>query len=267
LGFRIFAHAVGLVFRHFGDALRISAVPYLLGFLLLTGGTTLVVVLPMTPGKFDPLSLLPAGLIVLAFAVANMWVAVAWHRYVLLDEMPGSFTPRFFHVSRILAYFGRSLLLGLIAFALLFVAGIIINLALTTLGGASHLSVSASTIILQFIALAVAYLLIAALIYRWGLILPAAAIGKPLRIRDAWSATSGAGGTILGLAVLSAVAVILIAVAGTALSTLSPWLALAWHLIAGWLEIIVGVSILTTLYGYYVEKRQISQRPEIMNRK
>jgi hypothetical protein len=34
-------------------------------------------------------------------------------------------------------------------------------------------------------------------------------------------------------------------------------LSLIWTLGTGWVKAVVGVSILTTLYGYYIEKRNI----------
>jgi hypothetical protein len=87
--------------------------------------------------------------------------------------------------------------------------------------------------------------------------LPAAALGQKLSLGDAWQATKGESGTIVTLA--------LIVVGASVIIQLPSWLNddptsiinIVYSLVVNWFATIIGISVLTTLYGHFVEKRPI----------
>jgi len=248
VGLRIFAHAITLVFSHIGFALRISALLYLVPAVLYELVIATVVRNP------DPLLALRIASPIFLFlaAAAALWIAVGWHRYILLDEAPGVIAPPF-RGDRVLAYFGNSLLVGLIAFGIALVVFLPVGFIAAIIGRAGG-TISYLVLLLPLAS----YFVIAVLVYRVSLILPASAIGKPIKLSEAWAATRGSNGTFFALAIVS-----VLCAAGLTFPVL--WItpnlgALAgfvWQTATSWIELMVGVSIITTLYGYYVEKRAL----------
>ena len=112
-GLRIFTHSVKLVFDNFGMALRISGVLYLGGgllmFLAIVAGYVRLEQAGLA-GKAAPWGWLILGVAIFSFCF--LWIAVAWHRYILLNEVPTGLVPRF-NGGAMLAYFGRGLLIGI----------------------------------------------------------------------------------------------------------------------------------------------------------
>lgn len=253
MGWQIFVHAVRLVFTHLRPALRISGLLYFVPAI-----ATLVISSSAVVGARDSRDVANSPLIwlmLLVTGIAALWIAVAWHRYVLMDEMPDSALPPF-DGRRILAYFGYSLLIGVIIVGV----GIVVFVPLGVLAaGMSNGHIGAallSGVIITFIG----YFIVAVVAYRLAPILPASAIDKPIKLGDAWAATRGAWGAILGLAFLSALCVVALEFGTTwVILNISRWAGIALSLVVSWVELIVGVSIITTLYGVYVEKRPIAR--------
>jgi hypothetical protein len=251
VGLRIFVHAVELVFSHIGAALRISAVLYLVPAILYQFVLTTVI-------SSGPNPLAALQVVTLVFAIvgglAALWIAVAWHRYVLLDESPGSTMPPF-HGDRLLAYFGNSFIIGLIAFGL----GLVIFMPLGFVAAGIAKGGGAVNYLILLVPL-VGYFAIAAFIYRISHILPASAIGKPIKLSEAWAATSGTNVTIFVLALISVLCVLLL---GLPVLWIRPNLGVLagflWQTVIGWIELMVAISIITTLYGHYIERRPLAQ--------
>lgn len=240
MGFKIFAHAIGLVFHNLGQALRISGVLY-----LLTAGSGILVTMGI-PSDPSPAHIALAVVVTFLEAVAAIWIAVAWHRYVLLDEATDSILPQF-NGRRILVYFGYSLLLGLVAFAAVFVISFVVVFLQ-----------SLNALILAIplgIAGALAFFVGS---YRLGIVLPASSVEKSIGIGQAWQATKGSTGALLALGLLSTLALIVLQALALPLTLLHLTFAVQiWNALVGWVALMVGVAILTTLYGYYVEHRAI----------
>lgn len=93
-------------------------------------------------------------------------------------------------------------------------------------------------------------------VYRLSVILPGAALGEKVRLGDAWRRTAGSSGAIILLAVVSILAAIVIDLPLFVLGSV-PLLAFAWGAATAWLKMMVGISILTTLYGHFVEGRAL----------
>jgi hypothetical protein len=245
-------HSVQLVLGDWRNALKVTGVLYLIYAI---PALVLGLLFPQPlPGQgaeqaaAAALSFAPVGIIVgLLLAVVYIWLAVTWHRYILLDEVPTGQLP-VFHRDRIVAYAINAILLALIMFAVFIVVGAVLS-PLLFLG---WLGAIIASIVILAIGLVIDY--------RLGLVLPARAVGQTLSFGDAWAATKGQSGTILVLAIVSALAAVLIDVPAMILGLLpgiGVALALLWTLATGWVKVVVGVSILTTLYGVYVEKRSI----------
>ncbi|WP_369929765.1 hypothetical protein [Leisingera sp. XS_AS12] len=255
-GWTIFTHSVRMVMRNLNYAVRIAAGPVLIGLavvyaMLASAGLPLTLMADQqalsqvfAAGGFG-LTLLVVFLVMMAVQV---WVFVSWHRFVLLEEYPSGLLPAF-RADRILAYVGNALLLFLVGMAFLIpVAGTAVLAA--GILGESGAAVSVLVAILFCLFMAVA-------IYRLTPILPAAAIGQPLKLRDAWDKTRGTTTTIVMLVVLLAVFnVLLQVVVDLSMAVFAP-LGILFMILATLVATLVNVSVVTTFYGHYVEGRPI----------
>lgn len=252
MGINLFMHSVRLVLGDWRNALRVTGLLYLI---YAVPALILGLMAPQAQPGASPSEMMatmsafaPVGIITaLLLAVVYVWLAVTWHRYVLLDEQPGGQLPAF-HRSEILSYAGNAILLWLISVVVLFVVGLVLSpLAfLGPLGGIIILIVAVSILLI--------------IGYRLGLVLPSRAVGQRLTFGEAWAATRGQSGTILVLAIVSAIAAVVINIPAIVLAFLpgiGTILAQIWQLGTGWITLVVGVSILTTLYGVYIEKRNL----------
>jgi hypothetical protein len=92
--------------------------------------------------------------------------------------------------------------------------------------------------------------------FRLSTILPAAAIGKPLTLKAAWAGTEGSSVTILILVlILGAAQFALQLLLGLLL--LAPVIGVVLMVLGTVVSGLVNISVLTTLYGYYIEKRAL----------
>lgn len=261
MAWNIVQHAFRMVFGNLSQALKVSLVPF--GLLVLFGFIVFSVSgVPLsgfgTEATYDAISRSPALSLLLllclsAFAFFVMgWVAVSWHRFILLEEyttlIPAS------RGRPIWTYVWRSFVLGflvsLIALPLLFIVGLFI-------GPAAAAGVSG----FSFFALVMGFIVGIVLTYfwfRWAVILPSTAVGKPMGLSEAWSQTAAISSTIFQTAVI----VTALKIAASTLVSLFyvalPLVAFACDLVVNWATLMVGVSILTTLYGHVVEGRPLS---------
>lgn len=255
MGWRIFKHSVQMVLRNFQQALQIALVPGVIGMALLVG-------LAMATGAWDslqsPVSDLNPGPSNTdlggfgAFGISAMliiwtiafWIVVSWHRYVLLEEMPQGWLPPF-RADRVLAYFGLLIMLGLIAMVAMIPLFIIIGVL-----GEGSASLALTIGVFYFLAVVLC-------IYRLSVMLPASAIGQPITLATAWSKTEGTFGTLIVLLIVSGIFQVIVQVIFGLLMAI-PVIGLALVLIPSILILpLINVSILTTMYGVYVEGRSI----------
>lgn len=249
-----FGHAIRSVRNNIAYAFRISWPWYAIlvaaglgaGYLAdnISGGNP-----EANPGAIVPLYLLVGLLNMLGFAS----VAVNWHRYILLDEVP--------HGSELLRlddktwrYFGNVLLIMLILFAVAFLIMLPVAL-LAFLTQAGALSIIFFLVALPFVAI---------ISYRLSVKLPAIALGRrDFLMRDAWAATRDNKLPIFLVAlfqffILIAV-VFVLALLVFGLITASPMLGIIvgtiFQVVVGWVLAIFGITLLTSLYGFFVEKR------------
>ncbi|MEQ1902427.1 MAG: hypothetical protein ABL866_17040 [Devosia sp.] len=251
---QIFVQSVLRIVNNFEGALRVSAVLYLM--IVALGLALQMLGIPDLSDRDQLKALLEAGrfpwipfiLIYLASAICALWIAVGWHRFILLDENPGIVPP--LNGGRLFAYFLRGLLVGLILIPIYLVFVLLMfGLAVATRGNLPDIVLT---------LLPIAIVIPASMIFlRLSVALPGAALGAEGGILDTWEKTRGTMGTFLALTlILGAFGV----AAGlvTLLFLNVPLLLMFWSYLYGWVSLMVGVSILTTLYGHYVEKRALT---------
>ena len=249
----LFSHSVGMLVRNFGDLLRVFLMPTLLivavsaTFLKMTGLWEVMQLgamtrLPEGSGLAGPLFL-----VVVLSLLIGMWSVVAWHRFVLLEEMPQGWVPPV-QGDRVLAYFGRSVQIALVLICLMLPLVLVGMLLATMLSGAGPTLLALLDLPLSII---VTYFVL-----RLSVLLPAAALGASMGLREAWNTTSGAFGDLMGL---SAILVALQYAAQFIIdsSAGSPVLAAAVSLLLSVALALINISLLTTLFGHYAEGRQV----------
>lgn len=245
LAWSLFAHSVRLVLNNLDVAFRVSFVLYLVvaasqianlyvaegDMVLGPDGNTY----PMVSGG-DILLLFVLGI---AGVVASLWIAVAWHRFVLLSEVPEGWLPAWPPAGSLFGYLWRSILVGLtVSLAVLpvvmvsFLLGPVVMLALGV-GVGSYV------------------------FFRLSPILPAIALGRDMSFREALEATKPAGATLLGLAGLMIIGSLLLQLPTILSGDPNSTISVIYSIVVGWFATIIGISLLTTVYGHYVEGRGI----------
>lgn len=253
MGWLIVKHSFSLVFRNFGYALRVSVGPVLIAtalvylMILITGFTPAWATTSLMLGRV-PTSLVMVGLIaVLAYLIVATWIAVAWHRFILLEDYPG-FLPAL-SVPTIMTYIGKSVVIGLLLFLALIPTSLVAGLGLAMLGLTQN--ALASLVLGFFLGLILTFVWL-----RLAIVLPGVAVAKPMGIRDAWTVTKPVSDDIISAAA------ILVAI-NTGVSVLVDfflpvgWLYVGVMFVLSWITMMVGISLLTTLYGHLIEKRPL----------
>lgn len=241
---RIFIHSVQMIFNNLPQVVRIVLVPMGIGIAVIALFAVLGVSMDGTDSEGATGGQI-AGMILLAVALIGLalWVIVAWHRFILLAEYPQGWVPML-RKDRMLSYIGHSLWLGLVMMGLMLPLFLVVGVV----GGLAPLIVTIVSVAVIVAANVV--------FFRLATMLPAAAIGQPLALKEAWTATEGSSVTILILVLILGVAqfalqlllglLLLVPVIGAVLMVLGT-------VVSG----LVNISILTTLYGYYIEKRAL----------
>ena len=171
-------------------------------------------------------------------------MSVRWHRFILLDEVS--------HGIRLdgssLRYFGNYFLL-LLAMAFPFLLAVVMLVLLP----------AAMTFVVPGL------LLLWGIIMRLSVKLPAVALGnRGYSLRDAWAVTSGNFWPCLGVLILNGMILfggllVLLLVAG-AIAQVQPLLADVFAMVASLVlqlaYAFINASVLTSLYGYFVERRE-----------
>lgn len=242
-GWRIFVHSVRMVVDNLGTALRLSLVLYLVQ----VAAQVQAYMGPVDPAQLpdDMAPGLTQLVLTLLAAVASLWIAVGWHRFVLTGEPPAGLLPRW-HGSAILSYLWRSIKIGLLIVLALMVAGLVVTLVALALG--------------PQVAAVFGFGLVGLgsfLFFRMGLVLPAAALGQPLAVREAWRATKRDDGAVITLAFLVIGGSLLIELPAMIDGGSATTVSLIYGVVVNWFATMIGISILTSLYGHFIEGRPI----------
>ncbi len=254
-GLDIFLHSLKQVLGNLPGAIKVSALPYGVQFVV-----TFLLTRPdrMAAMMSDPMAMMQGGpsmiarlLSLVVVIVTSVWMAVAWHRFVLKNEIPAGFVPAF-DQNRLIAYFVRALLIGLVCMGLGIVLGFIAGLVAFAVA-----YVTGAYIISLLIFMVLVYFPIFVVGYRLATALPAMAVDQAASFTAGWDATRGQIETFIGLGLISVAAMFASAIVGLyILGGIMP-LFILWTIVFNWLATMVGLSILTTLYGHYIEKREL----------
>ncbi len=254
MSLRIFLHSFRQVFGNLPGALKVSGVLMLVQFVvLLTLGRSM----PTDEAGMRQLMMegrMPWGRMLFVGLVSTilwLWIVVGWHRYILRNEQP-RLVPAF-RLDRMLGYFGKSFLIGLILLPLALLLGFVGG------GIASGMAHDGGNVIPALAVMGlVVYIPLAVVGMRLGTMLPGAALEPGVPVFSGWDATRGATLTILGVVALSVGFALVLEFVGMRIfgdPVSVP--ALIYELVKQWVIALVGASILTTLYGHYIEKRPL----------
>lgn len=250
-GVNIFVHAVTMVLNNLSTALRISVGPMLLVLVMtLVFGTGPAMTPVGSAQTIQPGAVLGGFLTTIVLIIVSVWVAVAWHRFVLREEVPSGPLPPF-NGGAIGAYIWAGIIFGLVLFAVAIPFVIIAGILIAPMA----ISGREPGLVAGFIGFLILYLPVAYIGYRISPILPSAALQARIPLKDAWYATGTSGAAFVALTVVSVLAGFLINLPAQILPS---FLAVLWGFLAQWLTVMVGASVLTTIYGHYVEGRPLN---------
>ena len=248
-GVQIFTHSLRQVLNNLPAALRISGVLYLVqvavslafGRAMMSAGMG-----GMMGGGYG----IGALVVMLVSLITGIWIAVAWHRYVLLSEQPTTPVPPFMG-ERMGSYFIKSLLIGIVLLVMGMVLGMIVGVVAMPLmtHGAGLIALLLFSLLVQVPMIFLGLRMAAAL--------PGTALGTNHPLITGWEATEGEWRPLLQLAIIMALAVWVVQLIGLFVFGGVTLLAQLWQVVTGWPIMMVGLSILTTLYGHYIEKRPL----------
>jgi hypothetical protein len=249
-GLDIVKHGVDMLLRNLGPALRVSVGPFLIAavvsVLLAALGLGGMGLNPSTGEVEGGLGLVLGGLIMaIVFLFVFSWVAVAWHRYILKEEKPGLLPP--LRSDLVWPYLGRSILIALI----LVLVAIPLSLILGLVVGGTQ-----SVVVASIVGLVMA-LVLGWIGTRLSLVLPARAIERPMTFGESWGVTGSASGAIFVVVLI--LALLNVVLGGLFALVLGDNIVSALlSLVVQWFTTMLGLSVLTTLYGHLVERRPLA---------
>ena len=257
--FEALGHAIRSTTDNLGFAFHISW-PWMLMLLPITVAGNIYLTLNATqdPKEVDPKSLFLVLLMTIPSVIAYSSIAVNWHRYILLDEVAEGW--KRLRIDGIMwRYIGTAIGIFLLMFLLGFIVGFIGGAALALFGATGQA---------KLVVAVIGYLILIAYIivwsYRLSLKLPSIAIGRTnFTLRDAWKATVGNFWRILGVVLLFFLCLVFVALVMFVLTyligqlgTLGLSVLIAIQVAVNWVATILGVTLLTSLYGFFVEGRE-----------
>lgn len=244
MAFHIIRHAVRMIFGNFGQAMRIVFVPMAIAIFI---ATVMPIILDRLLVRSAIVLTLLYFLLILFAIVLTGWVAVSWHRYVLLEEYAGKM-PRFSR-REVAPYLWKSFFLICILFVCMFPLALVGSMLGPIFGSRAAGLIDIS---LLFVG---PYLW-----FRFGLELPATALGKPIGFRASWGETRKLNATIWGASAMFVCLCIILQIGPLMFLSPSPYVQLVQLFGAVLLNVLlmlVSLSILTTLYGHLIEKRSL----------
>jgi hypothetical protein len=260
-------HAIKSTTDNLAFAFHVSW-PWILVMLPLNVATNLYIVLnnlqPDRGGEPDPAAIakffMVSAPLAIASVIAYASIAVNWHRYILLDEIANGWQ-RLRIDSLTWRYIGNFILIFLLLMACSFGAGLVLVLAGFILRAIVGDTVMAVILVPVIFAL---YFYAIVATYRLSVKLPAVALGRSdFSMGDAWSATTGNDWRMLALLGLFIVCVLLVGLVTLMatlifnnLGTVGLSVSIAIQVLINWVATILGVTLLTSLYGFFVENRE-----------
>jgi len=233
MAWQIIRTSLNFIINNFAVALRVTILPYTAYFAFL---------LVVDTSEFAQQSRFSSLAGVLAALFFGAWMAVGWHRYILIGDTPKSWMPGL-HGQILRGYMVK---LFLLAVVLIFSAVPFILFAFSFMQSVPIIT-NLSFVLIPFV--------VGLFFFRFGLVLPATALDQPLSFGKSWRATQEINGAVLVTIVFVTVFNGVLASIGAAMP-FGP-VSILWAFAAGWVQAMLGLSILTTLYGHLIEKRDL----------
>lgn len=197
----------------------------------------------MAQDAFQSSSALLIGNVLLIIAMS--WIAIAWHRFVLLEESSPQLFPNW-NTARLFHYLGKTLLL-----VFLIAIGLALPLAVLSL----LLSGAGLNGLMPFLSLGL-FVCVYYFFFRAGLVLPAIALDKRLSFSESLQKTAELSNAIWGTAMIVVGVSFAVAILLGALMPNNIFGVLA-NAVVQWFMVMISASLLTTLYGHAVERRPL----------
>ena len=197
----------------------------------------------MAQDAFQSSSALLIGNVLLIIAMS--WIAIAWHRFVLLEESSPQLFPNW-NTARLFHYLGTTLLL-----VFLIAIGLALPLAVLSL----LLSGAGLNGLMPFFSLGL-FVCVYYFFFRAGLVLPAIALDKRLSFSESLQKTAELSNAIWGTAMIVVGVSFAVAILLGALMPNNIFGVLA-NAVVQWFMVMISASLLTTLYGHAVERRPL----------
>ncbi len=251
LGYRLFRHAVLMLIDNISHALKISLLPFV-SLVVLTYVLLLVLAeLAIETNGLEQSPMAWVGIIALlsSYLIVLVWVAVGWHRYILEGVEPSLAWPDW-KSDRMWAYSGAFLRIIPLSLLLCFAALLVFLIPAAVFNG-GDVSTNDGSFLGFLLGVVVSYIWM-----RLSLVLPAAALGLYMRVPDSWSATKEYSKPIFAAAlcvgILAAIPNLLL------LTPLGPIIdGLVYFLVAQWFLLMLGITMMTALYGHIIENRAL----------
>ncbi len=191
-----------------------------------------------------------------ASMIAFSSIAVSWHRYILGDELPQGLQ-RLRLDATVWRYAGNVLLIVLLLSLCIVPAVLAFGIVAAMFGNSALVIIVPASLVLL--------LAIIPSSYRLSVKLPAIALERTeYGLRNAWADTRGNSWQLLGLALLYFLLVLVAALVaggigyglGQLAGEIGQSVSIAIQLVVNWVVTILGVTMLTSLYGFFVEGRE-----------
>lgn len=238
-GFNLFQNAVLRVLRHLDEALAVSGLIWIaitVGQVAVFGSLDMEGIANGDPDAAAQVPVLPILFLNIATAIGSCWVAVEWHRFALEGRSPKSAFPQW-SGGRVWSYLFTSIAMGLLIG--LFV-GILTGFLLMIFGAGLVMSMG-GLFVLALVGLPSVYLF-----FRVSPVLPSLALGDKMSFSDAWSKTKPYSVVIFQAGILSIAALILVQFFAPVFG--GGLLGLIYELVAGWVILMINVSLLSSIY-------------------
>jgi hypothetical protein len=214
------------------------------------------IVSSVSQGNYRPLLIMYFDITVYLLALSS--IAVNWHKFALLEEMPSGLA--WLRIDSLtLRYFGNLVLILLI----IIILASIVGFGTIMVSASDLISPGVSDIIdlISIILITLAMLLIFSIL---SLKLPPIAINAPkIGFLDTFKFAKGNYMSIFGYALALAVCVTIVRIIAKLIDSyifsygdiVGGIMSVIMHLAIMWFSLMVGIASITTLYGYFVEKR------------
>ncbi|UWQ10883.1 hypothetical protein K3X41_13615 [Aliiroseovarius crassostreae] len=263
-GLDILKHSWGMVWRNKADAARISVVLLLLSMVV---GFALSFSITFSPDLL--LALGPIGLVLVQLVqqvlslLIGAWIAVAWHRYVLMNEDPTGWLPQL-RGPQVMTYalWAVLMMIGVVVLSFPLILAFLLMIESIEAGAVPNTG--------QIVFLIIAFVIVMSFamiaMMRLSTVLVSRALGERLGVKQAWAATRGSNKMIFALfcwmflilfVVMLVVGFVASILGSMGLTILAFGVVVPIYVFGGWLFAMLQISIMTTIYGVYVEGREL----------